>query len=83
VERDYYEKFAEYEASGIPEYWLIDPDTQRVRLYRLRAGTYRRVRPKWSALYSTVIAGFYLRPQWLWQEPLPDTIELLRELGVL
>lgn len=83
VERDYFEKFAEYAAAHIPEYWIIDPEAHRVHLYRLRSGVYRRMRPQKGALRSHTITEFYLRPQWLWQTPLPDTIELLRELGAL
>ena len=31
---------------------------------------------------SRVLPGFSLRPEWLWQTPLPDVIGTLRELGV-
>lgn len=25
-------------------------------------------------------AGFFLRPEWLWQEPLPDNFEILEQM---
>jgi hypothetical protein len=28
------------------------------------------------------LSGFYLRPSWLWQKPLPRTVGVLREMGV-
>lgn len=40
--RDRGEKFYEYEGAGIPEYWLIDPQTQRAEFYQLdEAGRYQ------------------------------------------
>jgi Uma2 family endonuclease len=32
-----------YERSGVAEYWIIDPDVDAVRVYRLVAGEYQRV----------------------------------------
>jgi hypothetical protein len=32
---------------------------------------------------SAAVTGFWLRPEWMWQTPLPDEIEILRQLGVL
>ena len=34
-ERDYRDKFAEYEAAGVQEYWLVDPVYQSIDLHRL------------------------------------------------
>ena len=36
-ERDYHEKLAEYEAAGIPEYWVIDPLQSAALFYQLGA----------------------------------------------
>ena len=35
LERDRHDKFREYEAAGIPEYWLIDPDRRVAEMYQL------------------------------------------------
>ncbi|MBE7472697.1 MAG: hypothetical protein HS114_26505 [Anaerolineales bacterium] len=28
------------------------------------------------------IVGFWLRVEWLWQDPLPDELQVLRKLGL-
>ena len=39
--RDRREKFALYERSGVPEYWIVDPDTNTVQVFRLSGNTYQ------------------------------------------
>jgi Uma2 family endonuclease len=36
--RDREEKFAEYQEAGIPEYWLLDPQTEQAAFYWLGTG---------------------------------------------
>ena len=83
--RDRGEKYYEYEAAGIPEYWLLDPQTARAEFYQLGPeGQYRLVAPDTEGLYrSVVLPGFWLRVDWLWQQPLPRVLDVLRELQVL
>jgi Uma2 family endonuclease len=80
VERDYDHKRELYEEHGIPEYWIIDEMEETVTLLRLKRGKYREVRPKKGALHSEVLSGFWLRPEWLWQEPRPDEIDTLEQI---
>jgi len=82
IGRDRGEKFVEYERAGIAEYWLIDPDRRRAEFYRLDArGMYRLIEPDAQGIYrSDVVEGFWLRVDWLWQEPLPLEEEVLREI---
>jgi Uma2 family endonuclease len=84
VTRDRETKFAEYQAAGIPEYWMIDPrpGRQRVRPFALSpTGEYEPIRRDAAGRYhSVVIPGFWLDPAWLWQEPLPDTLSLLKQI---
>ena len=82
VGRDRGEKFYEYEQAGIPEYWLIDPQTQRAEFYRLTEGDrYRFVSPDAEGIYrSEVLSGFWLRVEWLWQEPFPALEDVLLEI---
>ena len=76
------DKRAEYEAAGIPEYWLIDPERQDLELNRLDGrGRYRPVEPDAEGYYaSEVIPGFRLKAEWLWPEPLPSPLTVLAEL---
>jgi Uma2 family endonuclease len=80
--RDREIKFAEYEAAGIPEYWLIDPRPGQRRFLPFAlsaAGRYEPVAPDAQGrVHSAAIPGFWLDPAWLWQEPLPDTLSLLK-----
>ncbi|MFM7426600.1 MAG: Uma2 family endonuclease [Elainella sp.] len=41
--RDYQRKRAQYQARGIPEYWLIDPAQQTVTVLELQAGRYQQI----------------------------------------
>ncbi|MFQ5813054.1 MAG: Uma2 family endonuclease [Anaerolineae bacterium] len=83
--RDRGEKFYEYEQAGIPEYWLIDPQTERAEFYQLTAaGRYRPVLPDAEGIYrAEVLPGFWLRVAWLWQTPLPPVLDVVRELGLI
>jgi Uma2 family endonuclease len=78
VERDYDKKRTQYQRARIPEYWIIDPLREKVILLRLgRDGQYREVRSRHGMVQSQVIPGFWLRPEWLWQEPLPKKAAIL------
>ncbi len=82
--RDRGEKFAEYEAGGVKEYWLIDPDEQRADFYVLgEDGRYERRKPPEGIYRSEVVEGFRLKEAWLFGEPLPPVLEVLKELRVL
>jgi Uma2 family endonuclease len=83
IGRDRGEKFYEYERAGVPEYWLIDPLTQRAEFYRYSSGAHRYTLMGYEAggIYrSTVLPDFWLREDWLWQDPLPHSIEILGEI---
>ena len=85
VGRDRGEKFYEYERAGISEYWLLDPQIRRAEFYQLGSeGQYHLIAPDKEGVYrSTVLPGFWLRVDWLWQRPLPRMLDVLRELGVV
>ena len=83
--RDRGEKFAEYELGGVPEYWLIDPEKERADFYVLDTeGRYQLGSLDAQGLYhSTAVPGFRLRVDWLWREPLPGVLEVVRELQII
>jgi Uma2 family endonuclease len=81
VDRDYEDKRALYQRAGVTEYWIIDELQQSVTLLRLTSrGKYREVRPRKGALHSEVLPGFWLRPEWLWQDPRPRKNEVLAQI---
>jgi len=83
--RDRGEKYAEYEAAGVREYWVIDPATRRADFFVLDAdGRYNRVKIDANGIYgSSVIDGFWIEVIWLWQRPLPSIFDVSRRLGLI
>jgi Uma2 family endonuclease len=81
VGRDQREKFVEYAAAGIPEYWWLDPRPRHRRFepFALNdAGGYEPILPDAQGRYhSRVLPGFWIDPAWLWQDPLPEPLPLL------
>jgi Uma2 family endonuclease len=81
IERDYVRKREQYRQAGVPEYWIVDELQQRmVMLRRSRSGAYREIKPRKGVLHSQALPGFWLRPEWLWQEPRPKTRMVLAEI---
>jgi Uma2 family endonuclease len=81
VERDYVRKREQYRQAGVKEYWIVDEMEQRVVLLRRNAsGSYREVKPRLGVLHSKALPGFWLRPEWLWQEPRPKKRKVLAEI---
>jgi len=77
------DKFFEYEAGGVKEYWLIDPERKQAEFYNLgRDGIYRPAPVTDGIFRSGVIKRFWLRVSWLWQRPLPHLVDLHKELGL-
>lgn len=73
VERDRFTKFAEYEAAGIGEYWIIDGWKKEILFYQLdETGRYQQISPKADGVYrSKMLPGFWINVAWLWESPLP------------
>jgi len=82
VGRDRGDKFYEYEAGGVPEYWLLDPQREWAEFYQLEGERYRLVFQGREGEYrSQVLRDFWLRVEWLWQDPLPAVEDVLLEVG--
>jgi Uma2 family endonuclease len=81
--RDRGEKFYEYEQAGVREYWLLDHLRRQAEFYQLGPdGIYRLTPVDAQGLYrSAVLQGLWLQEAWLWQEPLPPLMSILREWG--
>lgn len=81
IDRDYQKKRLLYQRAGVPEYWIVDDVQGTVTVFRLTPrGRYREVRPKKGELRSEALPGFWLRPEWLWQEPRPRKSAILAQL---
>jgi Uma2 family endonuclease len=81
IERDYKKKFAQYRKGKVAEYWIVDELQKKLTVYVLTAqGRYRRLRPRKGVIYSQALPGFRLKPQWLWQKPLPRKTAVLAEI---
>lgn len=78
--RDRGDKFFEYEAAGVPEYWLLDPVRQQAEFYQLGTdGIYRPAALDAEGRYhSAVLPGLWLQVDWLWQTPLPPLLSILK-----
>jgi len=75
------EKLPRYQAAGVPEIWLISPQTSSVRCdRRSAAGVYGTERRSAGRIDSLVVPGFSIEADWLWQDPLPSTFGCLRAL---
>ena len=81
IERDYRKKRKQYERAGVREYWIIDPLEERTTCYRLGStGKYKEARAQAGKMQSHVIPGFWVKPAWFWQSPLPDEDDALKEI---
>jgi Uma2 family endonuclease len=79
------EKFYEYEAGGVREYWLIDPVRRQVEQHRLGTeGVFETVSlgdpPRLS---SEAFPGIWIDPAWLWEERRPKLNAILKEWGLV
>jgi Uma2 family endonuclease len=83
--RDRGDKYYEYEQAGIREYWLIDPIRKQAEFYRLGSdGIYFAVTIGDDGIFhSDVIADLWLKVDWLWQDPLPTLMSVLKEWGLV
>jgi Uma2 family endonuclease len=79
VERDYGDKFREYEAGGVREYWVLDPLRKESRFYRLGDdGHYHSYAPDEAGNYTTpLLPKLALHVPTLWQDELPNVIEVV------
>lgn len=83
--RDRAVKFYEYQEAGVREYWIIDPrfGLERVDFFQLNAqGKYVPALPDAAGrYYVAVLPGFWIDPNWFWQDPLPKPLTLLKVIA--
>lgn len=80
--RDRVDKFDEYEAEGVPEYWILDnrPHRNRAQFYQLGDdGRYHAIEPDANGVYrSRALPDFWLRVSWLWDDT-PDALRAIAQ----
>lgn len=82
--RDWHDKYLQYQSSGVKEYWVIDEQLKRMDLHKLnQQGKLVVAEEESGKLFSTVLPGFWVKPEWFWQRPLPSTIAIAREIGII
>lgn len=79
--RDRGDKFYEYEKAGVREYWIIDYERQKVEFYNLdKDGFFQMVFADETNIFqSQVLPNLRLNVSWLWQEKLPNLLQVLKE----
>jgi Uma2 family endonuclease len=83
VTADRVDKFGEYEAAGVQEYWLIDarPHQEQADFYRLHDDKFEAVPLTEEGIFhSTVLPHFWLNPAWLTAETLPNAQLIFSEI---
>ncbi len=75
-------KFAEYEAGGVREYWIIDPMRKQAEFFTLENGRYRLADiDKDNRFHSPVLPGLWIDVEWFWERP--NLMKVLKQLGVV
>jgi Uma2 family endonuclease len=74
------DKYFEYEAGGVKEYWLIDPLRKQAEFYLLgRNGVYQLAPVRDGVFRSTVLKGLWLKVAWLWKNPRLSILAVQKE----
>lgn len=72
------DKYYQYQAGAVPEYWIIDPQSKQVDIYYLDdEGHYQRVKEATDKIVSRKLEGFVLDNTILWQSDLPQGQEII------
>jgi Uma2 family endonuclease len=74
------DKYYEYEAGGVKEYWLIDPLRGKAEFYLVgRDGAYHLGPVENGIFRSVVLKGLWLKVAWLWKKPRPSVLAVQKE----
>lgn len=74
------EKAQVYREGGVAEYWAIDSERREIAVHRGDQAQYQAAAMRAGRLESTVVSGFWINVEWLWQDPLPPAPSCLREI---
>ena len=81
-EFDLREKLPRYREAGIEEIWFLDPFARTLRVETWSALGYfiDTFESGWPWTPSTVVPGFWIDVDWLWQPKLPSARACLRKI---
>jgi Uma2 family endonuclease len=82
--RDHGTKYQEYEAHGVPEFWIIDPLHAECRFYRLVGERYALTPEGADGYYATPqLPDFRLHVPTLWRPTLPNGLEIVESVKAM
>lgn len=77
---DLEEKRSYYREAGVKEMWFVDPQEQQIIVDRRRGRRYVTKTIRTSRVKSVVLKGFWIEAEWLWNDPLPNVMQCLRDI---
>jgi Uma2 family endonuclease len=80
--RDWHEKFAEYQAAGVREYWIVSPGFKTADLFvrSPKTNDFERRDPDAAGrLQSSVVPGFWMHPDDLFAADRPDALSVVQK----
>jgi Uma2 family endonuclease len=83
--RDRKTKYGEYEQGGVREYWLLDQPRKQAEFYQLGEDGLYQLMPvgEDGIFHSAALPGLWLKVNWLWLDPHPPVLSVLREWGLI
>jgi Uma2 family endonuclease len=64
------DKFREYQAGGVPEYWIVDPLRRQAEFFVLEEGRYvPAALDQLGRFHSRVLPGLWIETDWFWDRP--------------
>lgn len=85
VRRDRRDKYREYRAAGVKEYWVIDsrPNKLKADFFVLdETGDYDLIATEDSKRFeSTVLKGLWINPEWLWDADRTNVMGCLLQMN--
>ena len=76
------QRISNYEQIGVKEFWIIDQPRKQTQAFIMDENTKRFVPMliEGTILRSSVLRGFWINIDWLWQKPLPSVLEVFKEI---
>lgn len=79
--RDWREKFNEYEAAGVAEYWIFDPFWRRLHAFQNTAVGLVPIRWKEGRMTSAALPGMFIESRWIQATQYAKLTKCAKELG--